>query len=118
MTPAEDGQLIALYRKGEVAALEQLVDKYRRPLFGYIVNMTGRAGEADEIFQEVWFRVIRKIDTYRQKNFLGWMIRIAHNLVIDRARRARPGVSLDAEREEGYPLREIMPGGGGIDDHR
>lgn len=110
MTPVEDGQLIALYRRGEVAALEQLVDKYRRPLFGYIVNMTGRAGEADEIFQEVWFRVIRKIDTYRQKNFLGWMIRIAHNLVIDRARRARPGVSLDVEREEGHSLAETIPG--------
>jgi RNA polymerase sigma-70 factor (ECF subfamily) len=110
MTDAEDIELIVLYRKGEVAALEQLVEKYRRPLFGFIVNMMGTAGEADEVFQEVWLRVIRKIDLYRQKNFLGWIVRIARNIVIDRARRDKPAVSLDQERNEGYSLGETLPG--------
>lgn len=110
MTEATDKTLIARYRRGDTDALDALVEKYRRPLFGFIINMTRGQDEADEIFQEVWFRAIRKFDTYRQKNLFGWLVRIARNLVIDRARRRRPSVSLDAERETGYRLDETMPG--------
>ena len=56
-----DSELLAQYRRGEVSALEQLVEKYRRPLFGFILNMTEGQADADEIFQEVWFRAIRAI---------------------------------------------------------
>jgi len=108
-----DSQLIMRYRKGEVGALEVLVEKYRRPLFGYLVNMTEGRGDVDELFQEVWFRVIRKLGLYRQRNFFGWIVRIAHNLVIDRARRRKPDFSLDAEVEAGgFSRVERVPDNG------
>jgi len=94
---AADGALIERYRHGEAEALAALVEKYRRPLYAYVLNMTAGREDVDEVFQEVWFRVIRRIDRYRQKNFYGWIVRIAHNLVIDRARRRKPSVSLDAD---------------------
>jgi RNA polymerase sigma-70 factor (ECF subfamily) len=90
-----DETLINRYRDGDVHALERLVERHRRTLFGYIINMTEGREDADEVFQEVWFRAIRKLRLYRSKNFPGWLLRIAHNLVIDRARRRRPQVSLD-----------------------
>ena len=96
-----DKKLLIRYRKGQVDALEALVEKYRRPLFGFIVNMTEGRDDAEEIFQEVWFRVIRRLSVYRHKNFFGWLVRIAHNLVVDRARRKKPDFSLDEEREDG-----------------
>ena len=65
--------------------------------------------EADEVFQEVWFRVIKKIDSYHHKNFGGWLIRIAHNIVIDRARRKKHNISLDQERVEGKSLANVIP---------
>lgn len=101
---ASDRELIEGYRNGEIAALEDLVTKYRRQLFGYILNMTGNSSEADDVFQEVWLRVIRKLSLYNEKNFLGWLVRIAHNIVIDRYRRKKPVVSLDKETDEGQSL--------------
>jgi RNA polymerase sigma-70 factor (ECF subfamily) len=107
-----DSELIAQYLAGRVAALEALVGRYQRPLFGFILNMTGRREDADEVFQEVWLRAMRKLDAYREKTFLGWLVRIARNLIIDRARRRKPGVSLDAAPDEGLPLVELLPASG------
>jgi len=105
----EDRALITQYRDGDVEALSALVEKYRRPLFGFILNMTEGQGDADEIFQETWFRAIRKLDSYRQKNFMGWLVRIARNLVIDGYRRQRPTISLDATRAgETTPALELV----------
>ncbi len=105
----EDRRMIEQYRRGDVEALSALVEKYRRPLFGFILNMTEGQGDAEDIFQETWFRAIRKLNVYRQKNLLGWLVRIARNLVIDRYRRTRPGVSLDASREDSSgPLHELV----------
>jgi RNA polymerase sigma-70 factor (ECF subfamily) len=97
----EDIELISRYKRGDVSALDTLVRRYRRQLFGYILNMSVNASEADEIFQEAWLKVIKKIGLYRHKNFLGWLVRITHNVIIDRIRRRKPNVSLDAESSEG-----------------
>jgi RNA polymerase sigma-70 factor (ECF subfamily) len=90
---------LARYRAGDTEALGNLVQHYRRPLFGFILKMTERTGDAEEVFQEVWFRALKNLGSYQQKNFLGWLFRIAHNLVIDRARKARPVVDLAADQE-------------------
>lgn len=92
---------LAQYRQGDVQALGRLVEHYRRPLFGFILNMTEGRADGDEIFQEVWFRAISKLDTYRPKSFLSWLFKIAHNLIIDRARRRKPDVSLQDQDEAG-----------------
>ena len=102
-----DKECLRRYREGDAEALHELVERYKRPLFGFIVNMTG-GNEADEIFQEVWFKVIRKIDRYRDKNFMGWLMRIARNIVIDRARRKKPVFSLDEEREDGWSRSQTI----------
>jgi RNA polymerase sigma-70 factor, ECF subfamily len=99
-----DQDLLEKYRRGDVQALEVLVDRYRKPLFGFIIGMTGGQADADEVFQEVWFRVIRKVEDYEHGNFCGWLVRIAHNLVIDRARRRKPIVSLDVPPDEDGPV--------------
>jgi RNA polymerase sigma-70 factor (ECF subfamily) len=112
MDQLDDRELVARYRQGDVAALEVLVERYKRQLFGYILNMTGNAGEADEIFQEAWLKVIRKIHLYRHKNFFGWLVRITHNVVIDKARRKKPNVSLDAESDEGASLSNTLADSG------
>jgi RNA polymerase sigma-70 factor (ECF subfamily) len=108
MKETEDSILIQRYRDGDAAALGELVELHRRVLYGYIVNMVQGRDDADEIFQETWMKVIRKIHLYRDKNFGGWLIRIARNSVIDRVRRRRPVSSLDAETAAGTPLIELM----------
>ena len=107
-----DSELLDRYRGGDVAALERLVRKHQHMLYGYIVNMTEGRDDADDIFQEVWFRAIRRLDGYRHRNFPGWLVRIAHNVVIDRARRRKPEVSLDEENANGFSLADVLSADG------
>jgi RNA polymerase sigma-70 factor (ECF subfamily) len=100
MAPTEHDWLAA-YRGGDVEALARLVDHFRRPLFGFILRMTEGRDDADEVFQEVWFRAIKHLPGYRDQRFLSWLFRIAHNLIIDRARKARPVTELPRDREGG-----------------
>ena len=54
-----DTDLLIRYRNCNVQALALLVERYRKPLFGFILNMIGRGEDADDVFQEVWFRAIK-----------------------------------------------------------
>lgn len=110
MEPLENTWL-AEYRRGDADALGKLVEHYRRPLFGFILKMTEGREDAEEIFQETWFRAIRGLDRYREKRFLSWLFRIAHNLIIDRARRARPTVE-PADSADGDPVETRIPAPG------
>ena len=109
----DDAKLLAAYKKGDSEALGQLVEKYKKPLFGFIYKFSDGREDADEVFQEVWVRAIKNMNRYRQKNLLSWLFRIAHNLMIDRIRRCKPDVSLDAPvHEEGSALVDLMPSKG------
>lgn len=107
-----DRELVARYQRGDVAALDQLVERHQRPLYGYLVNLTRNPTEADDLFQEVWMRVIRKLDGYQDQNFGGWLMRIAHNLTVDRIRRRKPEISVDAEDERGGSLGQTLAAAG------
>lgn len=107
-----DRELLIQYRHGNIRALEQLVERYRRPLFGFILNMIGRREDADDVFQEVWFRAIKALDRYRDDKFLSWLFRIARNLVIDRYRGRKMLVSLESENVDGVALEDTIPDAG------
>ena len=89
-----DTDCIKAYLGGDANALEPMVEKYKRPLYSFILKMTEGREDTDEIFQETWFRALKNIHKFRHKNFLNWLFRIAHNLVIDRARRNKRNVSM------------------------
>jgi RNA polymerase sigma-70 factor (ECF subfamily) len=92
---------LAEYRRGRVESLGLLVDHFRRPLYAFISRMMDGHVDADEVFQEVWLRAIKHLDHFNDEKLLSWLFRIAHNLVIDRSRRAKPSASLDAPVREG-----------------
>ena len=88
-----------------------MVEKYKRPLYSFILKMTEGREDTDEIFQETWFRALKNIHKFRHKNFLNWIFRIAHNLVIDRARRNKRNVSMQSTGrgdEDGNTLEERL----------
>ena len=60
-------ELLARYRAGDIDAMGELVELFRRPLFGFILRMTSGHGDADEIFQEVWLRVIKNQSKYTDR---------------------------------------------------
>jgi RNA polymerase sigma-70 factor (ECF subfamily) len=110
-----DIECIKAYLGGNANALEPLVEKYKRPLYSFILKMTEGREDSDEIFQETWFRALKNIHKFRHKNFLNWLFRIAHNLIIDRARRNRKSVSMQSAfggEEEGQTLEDRLPATG------
>ncbi len=116
---AAERQLLDDYRAGSAEALGELVEAYRRPLFAFIHKMTEGRGDADEVFQETWIRAIRNVDRFDNRNLLGWLFRIARNLVIDRVRRekmyAHPSSVLNNEPRSDWlqhvPGNERSPSG-------
>lgn len=105
-----DEDLLACFVNGDVAALEELVRRHRKALYGFIRRMVYSPHDADELFQDVWMRVIQKSGTYRSGQFRGWVFRIAHNLLIDRIRAQKPTVTLNGslDGENGATLMEML----------
>ncbi len=112
-----DIECIKAYLGGDANALEPMVEKYKRPLYSFILKMTEGREDTDEIFQETWFRALKNIHKFQHKNFLNWLFRIAHNLVIDRARRNKKNISMqtatggdgDQTLEDRLPAPGITP---------
>ena len=113
-----DIECIDAYLAGDENALEPMVEKYKRPLYSFILKMTEGREDTDEIFQETWFRALKNIHKFQHKNFLNWLFRISHNLVIDRARRNKRNVSMqtatggeggDSTLEDHLPAPGISP---------
>lgn len=90
MRQESDKELIQRYRKGDVEAFNILIKRYEKPLFNFIYRLIGNRASAEDIFQEVFLRVIKGIARYRhQKKFASWLYRIANNLIIDTLRKQK-----------------------------
>jgi RNA polymerase sigma-70 factor (ECF subfamily) len=78
--------------------LHELIETYQHRLMRYLMYLTQRRDEAEDVFQEVWLRVLRSGSTYNgTSSFETWLCAIARNLVVD-LRRRRPVASLDEMR--------------------
>jgi len=81
-----DDELIHLYQSGNEDAFCQLLERYKKKVFGYILNVVRDRAIAEDIFQETFFKVIRTLKKQQyngEGKFIQWVIRIAHNLIID-----------------------------------
>lgn len=92
MTPDDKkhhGTLFVRYRSiGDTAAFAALVEVFRVPLHTYLRKMLGNEERAEDAFQEVWLRVVRRADSYEEQGlFSSWLYRIAHNYCLDEYRR-------------------------------
>ncbi|HVG26580.1 MAG TPA: sigma-70 family RNA polymerase sigma factor [Acidobacteriaceae bacterium] len=85
--------------------LDQLIETYQHRLMRYLMFLTNRREVAEDLFQEVWIRVLRRGSQYNGKaRFDTWIFTIARNLVIDLSRK-RTMASLDEMREGGEDER-------------
>ncbi|HEX4156406.1 MAG TPA: sigma-70 family RNA polymerase sigma factor [Acidobacteriaceae bacterium] len=85
--------------------LDRLIETYQHRLMRYLMFLTNRRETAEDLFQEVWIRVLRRGAQYNGKaRFDTWIFTIARNLVIDLSRK-RTMASLDEMREGGEDER-------------
>ena len=96
-----DDDLIRAFRTGDGPAMEALFGRYRRSVFGWLLRMSQDEGEAEDLHQEVWLKVIRGIDGYSSGSFRAWLWRIVRNAAADRTRKHVAEPILDAPVEDG-----------------
>lgn len=100
-----DADLLAAFAKGDASALDRLVARYRQALFSWLMGMTGNRADAEDLFQDIWCRVIRHAGRFNDVSFKAWLWKIARNILIDFRRKRKPDISLDAvEDEDDQPL--------------
>jgi RNA polymerase sigma-70 factor (ECF subfamily) len=76
------------YRDGNAGAFETLYTRHRGRLYRFVLRSVKARGAAEELFQEVWIRVIEARGRYSpQARFTTWLYTIAHNLLTDHWRK-------------------------------
>ena len=101
-----DQKLLNCYLSGDRNAISQLIERHSRRVRDYIQMMVKDGDVADDIFQEPFIKAVRVIDEGRYTDngrFLSWILRIAHNQVIDHFRAQKQNRQLN-EAEAGYDV--------------
>ena len=96
---SSDEELAGHAAAGDQAAFAQLVARHESRVYGLARRLTGSAADAEDVLQETFVRVYRKLSTFRgEARFSTWLFRVATNcaLMARRRRRRQPTVSLDA----------------------
>jgi RNA polymerase sigma-70 factor (ECF subfamily) len=108
MAEVPDEELMLAYRGGDAGAFETLYTRHRASLFRFVLRSIKARAAAEELFQEIWMRVIEARATYRASaRFTTWIYTIAHNRVVDHWRRR--GLTLVALDSEDLPTNDPGP---------
>ncbi len=92
MQALSDRELVHRYVNGEESAFEILMERHKDRVYSHIYMMVRSEQLAEDIFQDAFIKVVRTLKKGRyneEGKFLSWVIKIAHNLVIDHFRRER-----------------------------
>jgi RNA polymerase sigma-70 factor (ECF subfamily) len=108
MGEAPDEDLMAAYRGGDAGAFETLYKRHRARLFRFVLRSIRSRAAAEELYQEIWMRVIQARGSYLPKaRFTTWLYTIAHNRMVDHWRRS--GLSLVPLEEQDVAVAAADP---------
>ena len=119
----DDSALMLRYRDGDVNAFEMLYRRHKDPVYRYLLRLCQHRDTAEDIFQEVWGKIVRARESYRPTaKFTTFLYRVAHNCFIDHVRRNKrhasnaplepeehgdPGETLEAVTERALARRRL-----------
>ena len=104
-----DAVLVKNYISGDESALALLINRHQSKIYGFIYSKVNDRDLSDDIFQDTFIKVIKTLKTksYNEEGkFLPWVMRIAHNLVVDHFRKAKK-MPFQRETEE-YSIFNYM----------
>ncbi|MDA3906023.1 MAG: sigma-70 family RNA polymerase sigma factor [Bacteroidales bacterium] len=106
-----DQELIKRYLSGNESSLEIIINRHKHKVFSYILMVVKSPEIADDLFQDTFIKVINtlKSGTYNEEGkFIHWVMRIAHNLVIDYFRKKkRIPIKENTEERDTFELINI-----------
>ncbi len=113
MKTLTDEELMKEAQAGNKAAFGELVTRYERPLYGYLVRLLRNEESARDAFQDTWFRVLKALHRFdADLRFAPWMYRIATNLCRDQMRRRKirnhPSLDQPVGAEESAVLGDFI----------
>ena len=79
-----DEQLMLAYQAGQQKAFDELYQRYRQPIFAYLMRNIGSQMQAEEVYQEVWLSLIKQRANYTATaSFRSYVFCIAHSRLMD-----------------------------------
>ncbi len=105
-----DQQLLNNFFSGNKEAISDLIERHRKRIWDYIHMMVKDRDAADDIFQNTLIKVMKFLSEGRyveSGKFVSWVLRIAHNQVIDHFRHAKQQ-NLLSEKDAGYDILNSM----------
>ena len=88
--PETDAELVRLVLEGDQAAFAELIQRYQRLVFNIVYHYLGRSGDAEDLAQEVFFRLYRSLKRYDTKRPMRhWVGKIASNRCLDEIRKRK-----------------------------
>ncbi len=106
----KDRELVSSFMNGENQAIEILIERHKNRVFTYILLIVKDEHLAEDIFQDTFIKVIKTLrrGKYQDKGvFVSWVIRIAHNLVIDHFRKSKNINSYSKDNEDFEVLNSV-----------
>ena len=81
MSDKSDEELVNLYTKtGNENAFDEIVSRYANKIYGFALRITRNSSDAEEVFQEVFLTLTKKLDTFRgESKFSSWLYRVTVN---------------------------------------
>lgn len=99
--PGPDDALVERAQSGDLLALEELFNKYRNQIFSLAYRMTGSTSDAEDLCQEIFLQVMRKIGSFQgRSSFSTWLYRVSMNRSRDYLRRKKRNPELLSQEGE------------------
>ena len=112
----DDGELMLRYARGDLRAFETLYRRHRNGLYRYLARHTRNPESANDLFQEVWSKVITSRERYEPRaKFQTFLYRIAHNCFVDFCRRTTVRAEILADADEEWQSSLPAPDADGPD---
>ena len=113
-----DYELVELYENGNDKAFDEILQRHQNYVYSYILFLVKEEDVSDDIFQETFTRAIIAIRSHRYQTtgkFSAWLIRIAHNLIVDSTRETETGKIIFQEKFSSNILNDIRLSEGAIE---
>lgn len=104
-----DQELIKHYLMGDTGAFNTLVRRYHKPIYNYLLKLTGSRDDADDLAQQVMIRCHKSLKRLKDHDRFGpWLYRIAANITKDHWRSRKDMVSFDNDSGEGKSYNDVL----------
>ena len=100
VTSMDDRDLVELLRQGDPAAIEMVMERFAPRVFRLAQGITRNAADAEEVVQDVFATIVRKIETFEHRAALWtWLYRVTTNAALNKRRGKRHEVEVPLESD-------------------